>query len=125
MGLAISAFRTRIRVSKATTPHVSGPDSDRARRYLERLQVSLSLDGANRVEIAEAIPGHAGLGSGTQLALTLAAAIRALHHMPLDVRGDALRLGRGRRSGVGIGLFYSGGIVVDRRCNHPPAPSPI
>ena len=80
MGLAISGFRTRIRVSKATTPSVSGPDSERARRYLERLQVLLSLDGAHRVEIAEAIPDHAGLGSGTQLALALAAAIRRLHH---------------------------------------------
>jgi len=76
MGLAISGFRTRIRVSKATTPYVSGPDSERARRYLERLQVLLSLDEAHRVEIAEAIPDHSGLGSGTQLALALAAAIR-------------------------------------------------
>jgi beta-ribofuranosylaminobenzene 5'-phosphate synthase len=31
----------------------------------------------------------------------------------LDVRGDAIRLGRGARSGVGIGLFDSGGLVVD------------
>jgi len=76
MGLAISEFCTRIRVSKATTPHVSGPDGERARRYLERLEVLLSLDGAHRVEIAEAIPDHSGLGSGTQLALALAAAIR-------------------------------------------------
>ena len=49
IGLAISGFRTRIRVSKATTRYVSGPDSERARRYLERLQVLLSLDEAHRV----------------------------------------------------------------------------
>jgi predicted sugar kinase len=61
MGLAISGFRTRIRVSKATTPYVSGPDGERARRYLERLQVLLSLDEAHRVEIAEAIPDYSGL----------------------------------------------------------------
>jgi beta-RFAP synthase len=125
MGLAISEFCTRIRVSKATTPHVSGPDSERARRYIERLEVLLSLDGAHRVEIAEAIPDHAGLGSGTQLALALAAAIRKLHHMPLDVGGDAFRLGRGRRSGVGIGLFNSGGVVVDGGCKDPSRAAPI
>jgi beta-RFAP synthase len=125
MGLAISGFRTRIRVSKATTPYVSGPDSERARRYLERLQVLLSLDEAHRVEIAEAIPDHSGLGSGTQLALALAAAIRRLHHMPLDVGGDAFRLGRGRRSGVGIGLFNSGGVVVDGGCKDPSRAAPI
>jgi beta-ribofuranosylaminobenzene 5'-phosphate synthase len=125
MGLAISEFRTRVRVSRATTLQISGPDSERARRYLERLQVLLSLDGAHRVEIAEAIPDHAGLGSGTQLALALAAAIRTLHHMPLDVVGDALRLGRGRRSGVGIGLFNSGGVVVDGGCRDLTRAAPI
>src|SRR5262249_55658255 len=108
IGLAISEFRTRMRISKAATQHVSGPDSERARRYLERLQVLLSIDGPHSVEIAEAIPDHAGLGSGTQLALALAASIRKLHDLPLDVRGDASRLGRGRRSGVGVGLFNSG-----------------
>ncbi|MGI4975368.1 MAG: beta-ribofuranosylaminobenzene 5'-phosphate synthase, partial [Janthinobacterium lividum] len=36
-----------------------------------------------------------------------------LHGLPDDLRGDAARLGRGARSGVGIGLFRSGGLVVD------------
>src|SRR5262245_37948556 len=125
MGLAISEFRTRIRVSRAATTQLSGPDSERAGRYLEHLQVLLSLDGAHRVEIAEAIPDHAGLGSGTQLALALAAAVRRLHHMPLDVGADAFHLGRGRRSGVGIGLFNSGGIVVDGGCKDPSRAAPI
>src|SRR5262245_15008189 len=115
-GLAISDLRTRVVICRAAVPRVSGPDSERARRYLERLQMLLSLDDAHHVHIAEAIPGHAGLGSGTQLALALAAGIRALHNMPLDIRGDAFRLGRGRRSGVGIGLFDLGGVVVDGGC---------
>jgi beta-RFAP synthase len=54
-----------------------------------------------------------GLGSGTQLALAVAAGLRRLHGLPLDVRRDAIRLGRGARSGVGIGLFEQGGLVVD------------
>ena len=125
IGLAVSDFRTRVTVSKARRLYVSGPDSERARRYLERLQTLLSLDGAHHVQIAEAIPEHAGLGSGTQLALALAAAVRTLHDMPLDLRGDAHSLGRGRRSGVGIGLFRSGGVVVDGGCNDTTRAAPI
>ena len=37
----------------------------------------------------QAIPAHSGLGSGTQLALALAAALRRLHGLPPDPRGDA------------------------------------
>ena len=125
IGLAISDLRTRVTVSRAGTQQVSGPDSERARRYLERLQVLLSLDGAHHVHIAEAIPDHAGLGSGTQLALALSAGLRTLHDMPLDIRGDAFSLGRGRRSGVGIGLFDSGGVVVDGGCRDATHAAPI
>lgn len=125
IGLAVSDFRTRVTVSRARRQYVSGPDSERAHRYLERLQALLSLDAAHHVHIAEAIPDHAGLGSGTQLALALAAAIRTLHDMPLDVRGDAHSLGRGRRSGVGIGLFRSGGVVVDGGCKDTTRAAPI
>jgi len=124
-GLAISDLHTRAVISKAAVARVTGPDSERARRYLERLQVVLSLDGAHHVHIAEAIPGHSGLGSGTQLALAIAAGIRTLHNMPLDIRGDAFRLGRGRRSGVGIGLFDLGGVVVDAGCGDRTRVAPI
>ena len=125
IGLAISELRTRVTVSRAATQQVSGPDSERARRYLERLQVLLSLDSPHHVYIAEAIPDHSGLGSGTQLALALAAGIRTLHDMPLDIRGDAFHLGRGRRSGVGINLFDSGGVVVDGGCRDATGVAPI
>jgi beta-ribofuranosylaminobenzene 5'-phosphate synthase len=113
IGLALSGLRTRVTVSRAAHAQVLGPDSERARRYVETLRDALGLRGAHRVQIEQAIPAHAGLGSGTQLALALAAAMRKLHDLPLDVRGDAVRLGRGGRSGVGIGLFDAGGVVVD------------
>jgi beta-RFAP synthase len=39
--------------------------------------------------------------------------VRSLHGLPLDAPGDAVRLGRGARSGIGVGLFARGGLVVD------------
>jgi beta-ribofuranosylaminobenzene 5'-phosphate synthase len=113
IGMAVSGLRTRISVVPARQLHVSGPDGARARDYVEQLYDALALRGGCRVDIQEAIPSHAGLGSGTQLALAIAAGVRKLHGLPLDMRGDAVRLGRGGRSGVGIGLFDAGGVVVD------------
>jgi beta-RFAP synthase len=50
--------------------------------------------------------------------------VRHLHRLALDVPGDAIRLDRGARSGVGVGLFDRGGLVVDggRGENLRPAP---
>ena len=113
LGLAISSPRTRLSVGFARRTEIVGPDAERVRHYVETLQRALGLDGAYCLTVEEAIPAHAGFGSGTQLALAVAAALRRLHGLPLDARGDAARLRRGARSGVGIGLFERGGLVVD------------
>jgi beta-ribofuranosylaminobenzene 5'-phosphate synthase len=113
MGLAISGPRTRLTIAPAVRTEISGPERERVKRYLAAMQDLLDLHAAHQVTIEEAIPAHAGLGSGTQLALAVAAGVRRLHGLPLDMAGDAVRLGRGARSGVGIGLFERGGVVVD------------
>jgi beta-ribofuranosylaminobenzene 5'-phosphate synthase len=125
IGLAISDLGTRITIRKTGRMEVAGAEQDRVRRYLETLQGLLSLDDGHGVAVAEVVPAHAGLGSGTQLALAVAAGLRRLHDMPLDLEGDALRLGRGTRSGIGIGLFARGGLVVDGGRRAGPGPAPI
>jgi beta-ribofuranosylaminobenzene 5'-phosphate synthase len=113
IGLAIGGLGTRLTIERASTNEVSGPDAERVRQYLQRIERLLSLRGGHRVRISEVVPAHAGLGSGTQLALAVATGLRSLNSLPLDIAGDALRLGRGTRSGIGIGLFSRGGLVVD------------
>jgi beta-ribofuranosylaminobenzene 5'-phosphate synthase len=113
LGLAISMLRTRVMIRAAARTEITGPDSERAARHLAAMQRLIGSDGAWRVSIEEAVPPHAGLGSGTQLALAIAAGLRRLHGLPLDPRGDAARLGRGARSGTGTALFVHGGFVVD------------
>jgi beta-ribofuranosylaminobenzene 5'-phosphate synthase len=113
IGLAISGLRTSITISAASHLRVSGPETERARGYLQTMQHALDLKSGCDLRINEVVPAHAGLGSGTQIALAVAAGVRELLGLPLDVRGDAIRLGRGARSGVGIGLFDHGGLVVD------------
>ncbi|MGE5534412.1 MAG: beta-ribofuranosylaminobenzene 5'-phosphate synthase family protein [Acidobacteriota bacterium] len=125
IGLSISGLRTRINIAHADETRVTGPDSERARRHLDSMCQFLGLAGGYRLDILEAVPSHAGLGSGTLLALAVAAGIRRLHGLPHDIRADALRLGRGSRSGVGIGLFESGGLVVDGGHGAQPGVAPI
>jgi beta-ribofuranosylaminobenzene 5'-phosphate synthase len=113
LGLSISEPRGRLTLRRASVARVDGVERERASRYLSTMRQREGLTGACHLTIDEAIPPHAGLGSGTQLALGIAAALRRLHGHALDLPGDARLLDRGARSGVGIGLFETGGLVVD------------
>jgi beta-ribofuranosylaminobenzene 5'-phosphate synthase len=125
IGLAISGWRTSITIGAAAQMRVTGPEDERVRGHIETMQHALDLRGAYDATIDEVVPAHVGLGSGTQLALAVAAGLRSLHGLPLDVRADAIRLGRGARSGVGIGLFEQGGLVVDGGRGSAQTPAPI
>ena len=113
IGLAIGGLGTRLTIERAGKSQASGPDADRVSQHLQKIERLLSLRGGHRIRVSEVVPAHAGLGSGTQLALAVAAGLRSLHNLRLDIAGDALRLGRGARSGIGIGLFSRGELVVD------------
>jgi len=125
IGLAISGPRTRLSMAFASQTHIGGLESERVCRYVETMRDVLDVSHAYDVRVDEAIPRHAGLGSGTRLALAVAAGMRRLHGLPLDLRGDAIRLGRGARSGAGIGLFERGGLVVDGGRGTTPVPAPV
>lgn len=117
---------TRVVLSRADETVVSGPERDRAARALALMVERLAIPGGHALDVACAMPPHAGLGSGTQLALAVAAAVRRLHGIAPDSRADAARLGRGARSGVGIALFGQGGLVLDGgRSEASDAPPPV
>jgi beta-ribofuranosylaminobenzene 5'-phosphate synthase len=122
LGLALEAPQTRLVLARAPMAEVAGPDGERAARHLAALESLLGCPGPHRLVIEEAIPPHGGLGSGTQLAAAIAAALALLHDTPLAAalrRGEGLppdlaaALGRGARSGVGLALFAKGGLAVD------------
>jgi beta-ribofuranosylaminobenzene 5'-phosphate synthase len=113
IGLAIDAFDTSIELREASSLEVSGEERERGARIAHRIAEGLRLDTRKKLTISNAIPAHAGLGSGTQLALAIATAFRRLAGLPLDARQDARLLDRGARSGVGVALFERGGLAVD------------
>ncbi len=125
IGLAIGGLCTKIMVRRAPKNQVSGPENERVARHVAQMAQRIAVHGGHAVDVLEAVPAHAGLGSGTQLALAVAAGMRRLHDLSLDIQGDALYLGRGARSGAGIGLFQSGGLVVDGGNGKNGLPAPI
>jgi len=64
--------------------------------------------------VRRVIPNHCGLGSGTQLAMTVAQALALLGgDGQADAPTLARRVGRGKRSAIGIHGFARGGLLVD------------
>jgi beta-RFAP synthase len=125
LGLAIDAPATRLSLRRAATTGVEGAEAERAARHLDLLALRFGLASTYRLMIRDAIPAHAGLGSGTQLALAVAAALRRLEGLPPDTTGDAAFLQRGERSGIGVGLFERGGLIVDGGRGERTATPPI
>jgi beta-RFAP synthase len=124
LGLALDAPQTRLVLRRAAADRIAGPERARAGRYLADIAAALGLPGGHALAIEAAMPAHAGLGSGTQLALAVATAARRLHGLPDDPAADAARLGRGTRSGIGIALFAAGGCVLDGGRGARDAPPP-
>jgi beta-ribofuranosylaminobenzene 5'-phosphate synthase len=109
VGVALTTPRVVVEAHPAGEPRCEDPlAAVHARRAVELLDVS----GA-AVELRETLPRHAGLGSGTQLALAVLAAVARAHDRAPRVRERAPALGRGGRSGVGVAAFETGGFVLD------------
>lgn len=79
---------------------------------VESVVKALGLRGIG-IEVLSAIPRHVGLGSTTQTVLAIAYAASKLLRLSYSVRELAVKLCRGRDSGIGIAVFELGGFVVD------------
>ena len=90
-----------------------GPSAKRAVKVAEKQATALKLQGGMRMRLAQAIPEHAGLGSGTQMSLAVGLAMNKLYHLGLVMEDVALLTERGARSGIGLGTFAAGGVVID------------
>ncbi len=96
----------------------SGPLGERATRFLRLAKVEGLLDiwpwpwRGWRVH-ADGPPEHVGLGVGTALGLAVARAAFMGHVIPPSLDEQAARVGRGKRSGVGLHGFRVGGFLVD------------
>lgn len=125
IGLAIDRPATDLVLARSRTLNASGPDHQRGMKALRSYAETFAPGNAYQLDIRTAIPSHAGLGSGTQLALAVGAALMALEGRDLDadILGD--QMDRGARSAIGMATFESGGFIVDGGRGSKDQPPPI
>ncbi len=101
-----------VEISEIGTKHVHDvPEiEDVARRIENMYNVDVSRFSIN---IVKTIPRHVGLGSTTQLKLSIAVGLLEALGLKYNIEDLAYALGRGEISGIGTYAFKYGGFIVD------------
>ena len=136
VGVMVEGLGVAVRFVPSSAFTGAGPLTDRAVAFARQCAEAWSLGTMGcAIEVIAAPRAHVGLGSGTQLALAVAAGIRHLclvdepapaegHFATAEALQLAAAVGRGRRSCVGIYGFARGGLIVEAgRFAHDPAES--
>ncbi len=113
LGLAVDRPATVLTVREAKEFRASGAEAHRAEKALRHFSSLYAGDRCFTVDVAEAIPAHAGLGSGTQLALAVGTAVLRLSGNEASAQSLGEVVERGARSAIGMTAFERGGFIVD------------
>jgi beta-ribofuranosylaminobenzene 5'-phosphate synthase len=113
IGAASSAPSLLLSASQSSDLVVDGDDAGRAAEFARQFLEHYRIAGGAHVRVHRALPPHAGLGSGTQLALSIGRALAALYGIEAEPSVLARVMGRGQRSAIGTWTFAGGGLVVE------------
>lgn len=136
VGLMVDRPFVQVRMRRGDAFTGRGPLAERAVEFARRCAAAWHLDerAGCEIEVVATPRAHVGLGSGTQLALVVAAGMRRLYPEVRAIPGAGVNelavgeertfeagevldlaraVGRGRRSCVGIHGFSRGGLVVE------------
>ena len=119
IGLSLAEPALLVNASSADKLLITGAASvpatvlAKASAIAQQLMTKLDLNAAIALHISQYIPEHAGLGSGTQIALAVGKAISHVYQLDLSTSQIAELADRGRRSGIGVAAFDHGGLLID------------
>lgn len=118
LGMMIEEPGLELEVRPSGSWGASGPLAARAlesaRRIADRLRAGSHPIDPCEIVVHRAPPEHVGLGVGTSLTLSIAAALLSIAgNSPVTAGGLADCSGRGQRSGIGLHGFLRGGLLVD------------
>ncbi len=126
VGLMIHSPGLSLRLRPAKDWSARGPLADRAWGFALRFMDSLRAEEnefsnmhsgliprALEITIERSAPEHAGLGTGTQLALAVARGLSEAWKLPVKPVDLCLRARRGARSALGFHGFFQGGFLVE------------
>jgi len=114
-GLGVAIDRPNVILEAQTSERfsVTGEKTKQVTSLVKRFLETYRINADVSVHVEQTIPEHSGLGSGTQLALAVAAALAKLFHVTAPIQELSLAMGRMKRTGVGTAVFDQGGFVVD------------
>jgi beta-RFAP synthase len=116
IGVAISNPRTEVTVKTSSHLIIQNVSEDRKRKvfsFVKAFSKYHGIDANVTIRVDKSIPEHKGLGSGTQLALSISTALAKIYDIKTDSHDLSLITGRGMRSSIGICSFEHGGLIVD------------
>ncbi|MCW4010499.1 MAG: kinase [Candidatus Bathyarchaeota archaeon] len=113
LGVAIDHPNVILEAEKSPTLTVTGKKPELTKQVASKFLEAYRIKEKVAVEVKAVIPEHVGLGSGTQLALAVSAAMARLFNVKASVHELAAAMGRVSQSGVGTAVFAHGGLVVE------------
>lgn len=113
IGVAIQNPHLHIKATKSETTQIQGTRTERAKNIINQILSDHNIKTGIKIQITQDIPEHKGYGSGTQLALSIGTILNQLYNLKLTTEQIAIRLRRGRISGIGYHTFKQGGFIID------------
>ncbi len=112
IGLAIDRPRTIVEVEEYSEDVIESDRYLEVKYCLERLRKYFNIPKV-KIKTIQSIPKHVGLGSTTQLMLSIAKGLLTLSNIEVSIIEVAKILGRGKVSGIGTYIFQYGGLIID------------
>ena len=113
LGVGIDHPNFIVEAQNAETFSVTGKETELAATLAKLFLSNYQIQPKVHIHVAEAIPFHIGLGSGTLFSLAIATSLAKLFDVKASVPELAVAMGRARRTAVGTSIFEAGGFVVD------------
>lgn len=116
IGISLSNPMTEISVKTHSHLSIQEPDKGRKRKIFDLVKAfsnHYQIEPNVTIRVLKNIPEHKGLGSGTQLALSISTALALIYGIKADAHDLSMIMGRGMRSGIGVTSFERGGLTID------------
>jgi len=113
LGVGINRPNVILEAQRSETLSVAGEKTEQVKTLAKRFLETYNVKANALINVKQTIPEHAGLGSGTQLALAVATALSKLFSVKASVQELAEAMGRGQRTSIGTTIYEQGGFVVD------------
>ena len=112
LGMMLDQPATVVEMQRAETWQATGPNADRALAFAQQASRTWDELSPLSIHIRKTPPAHAGLGSGTQLALAVARGVAYFgNRQAIDIGDLSNAVGRGQRSAIGSHGFLHGGLL--------------